>query len=166
MTLAELEKTELENGIRLRLYKTFQQDYISNLQQGNNDRASEELEKLDEWNTEIMDGLEKENKLISELYPEGSEPQQNVNTTKLTRKIQRDKRKIHEMMRELDTLNAENHSSQLTANSYKLKYFMMFALMAIVVSLVARAFATKESGKAETVIFVVMIVLILYFIFR
>ena len=172
-SIVNIKTQEKEIELLLSQYKTVNDSYINNLNQGFRDKAAQQLPTMADLNDRITSLLSTVRQEISTIYPKGISNQSavtlNIQKVKaLDAKLKKNERELQIMMAKEMALDGQYDSSTLQVYSYKYHYMFYFIVAVIIIWLLYRVFSTNVSDdKVETVILVCAIILLFYhFLFK
>jgi hypothetical protein len=167
-SIVNIKTQEKEIELLLVQYKTINDSYINNLNQGFRDKASQDLTTMADLNDRITSLLSSIRQEISTIYPKGISNQSavtlNVQKVKaLDSKLKKNEKELQIMMAKEMALDGQYESSTLDVYSYKYHYMFYFIVAVIIAWLLYRVFSTNVSDdKIETVILVCAIIVLFY----
>lgn len=166
MDVQDLEKSK-ELELLLTQYTTTNKSYLDNLTKGNTDGSQKDLNLLNNLNGIILTHISESTGNVSSNYSLGIDRQaaikkNNIKMKELSNKLNKERKKIQEMI-DLDNKLEGNHEfTKLNVNAYKYHYIYFSLSALILLILIFRAFMTKDEGPMDTVIIVSAILLIIY----
>ncbi len=167
-SIVNIKTQEKEIELLLMQYKTLNDSYINNLNQGFRDKATQQLPTMADLNDRIASLLSSVREEISTIYPKGISNQSAVtlNTQKvkaLDAKLTKNERELEIMMAKQMALDGQYDSSTLQVYSYKYHYIFYFIVALVIAWLLYRVFSTNVSDdRVETVILVCAIIVLFY----
>lgn len=166
MDVQNLEKNK-ELELLLTQYTTTSKSYLDNLTKGNSDAAQKDLKLLNDLNGVMLTHISEITGNSYGNYSSGINRQveikkNNIKMKKLSNNLNKERKKIQEMI-DLDNKLEGNHEyTKLNVNAYRYHYIYFFLSAVILLILIFKAFMTKEEGPMDTVIIVSAILLIIY----
>ena len=167
-SIVNIKTQEKEIELLLMQYKTLNDSYINNLNQGFRDKAAQQLPTMADLNDRIASLLSTVREEISTIYPKGISNQSAVtlNTQKvkaLDAKLTKNEKELEIMMAKQMALDGQYDSSTLQVYSYKYHYIFYFIVALVIAWLLYRVFSTNVSDdRVETVILVCAIIVLFY----
>ena len=169
-TIAELRTLEKEIHALLASYEQTQQEYMNMLvSEGKLQQAEKKLKTLNDMNASILSLIDTAKNKMAELYPKGIKNQNliTLDNTKMNRIIHdmnKEDRKLNNLLRKLRSAEGENKSATLQQNSAYYQYVVFAILSVVILVLTIKTFASSGSSFIETIILVIAAALVLYHI--
>ena len=169
-TIVKLKRLEKEVELLLVEYQDTNNDYISNLTNGLNDKSRTNAAVLESLNKQIKTLLSTINSEINSIYPKGINNQNlvklnNKTIKKLSEQLKKDEIKLEKMLQDTNDLDGSYANTTIQLKSNKYHYMFHFLLIAIIIIMVYKVISSSDSNIAETIILLLIIILLFYHTF-
>ena len=171
MTSLKLKTVEYEINLLVYAYETTQNMYIQYIQSKQYEDASIALRELEEINSKLLSLSAQGIQLLAKDVSYGTQYQESVHENKthlysVLRKAKRESYKLTQLEKQLADVEGAVVSSQSLYSSYYLQYIIISLVGLAVMVLTLKIIITQEDSALDTIILVIVMGLLTYFIIK
>lgn len=160
-SVVEIETIKTEINFLLKAYKDTLDNYISNLRNQLNDKASNDLSNLNEINETILVLLSKGKNLMNEYYNTNKQLNKGndeKNTfllfdkqlSAMSHELKLGETQVKNLHKEVKSIQGENESARRNIASNRLKYVIMTILFLLVAFMIIRVLFLSKTNVIDT----------------
>ena len=171
MSTLNLKTLEYEMNLLIYAYETTQTMYLQYIQSKQYEEASTALRELNEINSKLVSLSTQGIQLLSKDVSDGTQYQASVHANQkhlysVLRKAKRESYKLTKLEKQLADVEGELVTSQSLYSSYYLQYIIISCVGLAVMALTIKVVLTQEDSSLDTILLVIVMGLIVYFIIK